>query len=432
MIDSTGDFDFTAFVERKGFTDMSEASVITDRVRTDFPILERKVTRGRPLVFFDNAASTQRPRQVIDAMDRVYRAYYANVHRGTHTLSEECSEAFESSRSKVAQFIGAATSDEVIFTSGTTMSINLVARTWGDKFVKSGDEILVTQMEHHANLVPWFQLSERTGARVKFLSINDEGTLDWEALDRCLTDRTKLFAFTAVSNVLGTRNPVQALVAKARERGITTLVDAAQHVPHEATHVVEWGADFVVFSGHKMLGPTGIGVLWGREALLAQMPPFLGGGNMIQEVTEEGFTLKAPPARFEAGTPAIVETIGLAAAIDYLSQWSMESLAQHEALLVERAMNGMQQIAGVRILGPAADQRAGIVSFVVDGVSSHDLCKFLDLQGFALRDGHHCAMPLHQRLSLSNSARASFYLYNTTEEVDGFIETLEATIDKLR
>lgn len=409
------------------------ASVVNaEQVRFDFPILERKLSKGRSLVFFDNAASTQRPRQVIEAMDRVYQHYYANVHRGTHTLSEECSEAYENSRLKIAEFIGAQSPNEVVYTSGATMSINLVARTWGDVSVGAGDEILVTQMEHHANLVPWFQLAERTGARVKFLQINDNGTLKLEDLDQLLTARTRLFAFAAVSNVLGTRNPVATLIARARERGITTLVDAAQHVPHEPTNVSDWGADFVAFSGHKMLGPTGIGVLWGRESLLNEMPPFLGGGNMIQEVSERGFTLKASPARFEAGTPAIVEVIGLGAAVDYLSQWSMEALAKHETELVQRAMDGMQKIAGVRILGPDADQRAGIVSFVVDGVSSHDLCKFLDLQGFALRDGHHCAMPLHDRLSLSNSARASFYLYNTLEEVDRFVEVLEATIDKLR
>ena len=298
--------------------------------------------------------------------------------------------------------------------------------------LRADDEILVTQMEHHANLVPWFQLAERTNAKVRFLPIEADGTLSLDRLRAMLSERTRLIAFAAVSNVLGTRNDVAQIVRIAREAGVATLVDAAQHVPHDPTDVQAWGADFVAFSGHKMLGPTGVGVLWGRRELLDSIQPFLGGGNMIEEVTEQGFTTKASPARFEAGTPPIVEVIGLAAAVDYLSRWPMEAIARHEHRLTEVAMAGMSRIDGLRILGPAPDQRAGIVSFVVDGVSPHDLCKFLDLRGFALRDGHHCAMPLHRSLGIDHSARASFYLYNTVEEVERFVETLAATIEKLR
>ncbi|MCA9104209.1 MAG: SufS family cysteine desulfurase [Pirellulaceae bacterium] len=411
---------------------MTDIALDPQLVRADFPILSRVMTKGRPLVFLDNAASTQRPVSVIEAMDRVYRNAYANVHRGAHTLSEECSDLYEQARHTVARFINASHVEEVVFTSGTTMSINLVAHAWGEERLRADDEILVTQMEHHANLVPWFQLAERTNAKVRFLPIEADGTLSLDRLRAMLSERTRLIAFAAVSNVLGTRNDVAQIVRIAREAGVATLVDAAQHVPHDPTDVQAWGADFVAFSGHKMLGPTGVGVLWGRRELLDSIQPFLGGGNMIEEVTEQGFTTKASPARFEAGTPPIVEVIGLAAAVDYLSRWPMEAIARHEHRLTEVAMAGMSRIDGLRILGPAPDQRAGIVSFVVDGVSPHDLCKFLDLRGFALRDGHHCAMPLHRSLGIDHSARASFYLYNTVEEVERFVETLAATIEKLR
>lgn len=410
----------------------SEVSWDPNSIRDDFPILARTVHRERPLVFFDNAASTQHPVAVLDAMDACYRRHYANVHRGVHRLSQEASDAYDAARARVASFVGAERVDEIVFVAGTTMAINLVARSMGESGIGAGDEILLTEMEHHSNIVPWQQLAARCGARVRFLPIRDDGTLALERLGEFLSPRTRIVAFTAVSNVVGTINPVMELVARAKQVGATVLVDAAQHVPHDRTDVRAWGADFVVFSGHKMLGPTGIGVLWGRYDRLESLPPFLGGGSMITEVTTSGFVPNLPPAKFEAGTPPIVEAVGLHAAIDYLESIGLERIARHEAELTSRAIDAMSAIDGVRILGPKAELRAGIVSFVVDGVSSQDLCVFLDLKGFALRNGHHCAMPLHERLGVPSSCRASFYLYNTQAEIDRFATTLRSEIDRLR
>ena len=401
-------------------------------LRDDFAVLDQRIHRDRQLIYFDNGASTQRPQAVIDAMSDCYQRSYANVHRGIHWLSERASAQYETARTKVQQFINAAHNNEVIFTSGTTMGINLVARAWGDQNVAADDEILLTIFEHHSNIVPWQQLADRTGAIVKFASIDESGQLDLDDFKHKLTDRTKIVAFSAISNVLGTITSVPEIVELARQVGAVTLVDAAQHVPHEVTDVQQWGADFVTFSGHKMLGPSGIGVLWGRQSRLDAMPPFLGGGSMIDQVTVQGFTPGELPAKFEAGTPPIVEAIGLAAAIDYLRPLDLSSISRHEQALTVATFRDFEGIEGLQILGPSAHQRSGLVSFVVDGVSPQDISILLDQRGVAIRAGHHCAMPLHKQLGIKGSCRASFYLYNTLEEVAEFGEALRKVLSKLR
>jgi cysteine desulfurase/selenocysteine lyase len=414
---------------------MSQAakrSFSPSQIRADFPILNQKIHRQQDLVYLDNGASTQRPVAVLEAMDRCYRSTYANVHRGIHWLSEQASAEYENARTKVQQFINAPHNNEVIFTSGTTASINLVAHAWGNENVTAGDEILLTIFEHHSNIVPWQQLASRTGAVVRFATIDEEGQLDLEDFKSKINSKTKIVAFAAVSNMLGTIVPVQQIVDIAREYGAMTLVDAAQHVPHDTTDVQAWGADFVVFSAHKMLGPSGIGILWGQQSLLESMPPFLGGGSMIDQVTVEGFTQGELPARFEAGTPPIVEAIGLGAAVDYLNQFELDEIHNHETLLARQAMKQLAEIQGLQIFGPSADDRAGLVSFVVDGVSPQDVSILLDQKGVAIRAGHHCAMPLHQHLEIKSSCRASFYLYNTSEEVDSFVNSLRAVVKRLR
>jgi cysteine desulfurase/selenocysteine lyase len=394
-----------------------------ERVRSDFPILSSVLHAtserpGVPLAYLDNAATTQRPRQVIRAITDTYEHHYANVHRGIHWLSDQSTDLYEEARSKVQQFIGAGAREEVIFTHGTTESINLVARGWGDANLKPGDEILLTELEHHSNIVPWQQAAARTGAVVRFLPITDDGLLNLDALDELLTARTRIVAVAAVSNVLGTINPIDAIVARARAAGALVLVDAAQSVPHGHTDVQVWGADFVVFSGHKMLGPTGVGVLYGRRELLEAMPPFLGGGSMIKRVTTAGFETAELPAKFEAGTPPIVSAIGLGAAIDYLNQIGMEVIHAHERQLCGQAHEVLSTVPGLRFLGPPPALKSGIVSFVIDRVHAHDIAQLLDRQGIAVRAGHHCAMPLHKRLKIAASTRASFYFYNTPEEIE--------------
>ena len=401
-------------------------------LRRDFPILDQRIHRDRPLIYFDNGASTQRPQRVIDTMNDCYERTYANVHRGIHWLSEQASAQYEHARAAVQQFINAPNNNEVVFTSGTTASINLVAHAWGNQNVEAGDEILLTIFEHHSNIVPWQQLAQRTGAVVRFASIDEQGNLDLEDFKQQLNSKTKMVAFAAVSNVLGTTPPVSELVTLSHAAGAKVLVDAAQSVPHESTDVQAWDADFVVFSGHKMLGPSGIGILWGKQEILESMPPFLGGGSMIDQVTTDGFTPGELPARFEAGTPPIVEAIGLAAAIQYLNPISMGSIRQHEHQLVVAAIEAVSEIEGLRVLGPAADQRAGLISFVIDGVSPQDISILLDQQGVAIRAGHHCAMPLHQHLNIRSSCRASFYLYNTLQEVSYFGDALKKVVAKLR
>ncbi len=400
-------------------------------IRADFPILNQRIYNDKPLVYLDNGASTQRPRSVIQAMVQCYELDYANVHRGIHYLSERASEQYEQSRKRTAKFIGANSDNEVIFTSGTTHAINLVAHAWGDENIAPGDEILLTIMEHHSNIVPWQMLAERRGAKVGWVKVTDDGQLDLVDLQNKLTEKTKIVAFSAVSNVLGTINDVGRITQMAHQAGAVVMVDAAQHVPHDATDVTAWDVDFLTFSAHKMLGPSGIGVLYGKSHLLESMPAFMGGGSMISSVTTDGYTLGELPAKFEAGTPPIAQAVGLGAALDYMKQFEMREVLLHEQALAAKTINALRAIEGVRILGPN-DGRAGIVSFVVDGLSTQDISIFLDRKGVAIRAGHHCAMPLHDYLKIRNSCRASFYLYNTLDEVDFFCQSLKAVIQKLR
>ncbi|MCC7474086.1 MAG: cysteine desulfurase [Pirellulales bacterium] len=401
-------------------------------LRDDFPILQQVVHDEHPLVFLDNAASTQRPRQVIEVLRRVYERDYANVHRGIHTLSERSTEQYEDAREKAREFIGAEKALEVIFTSGSTAGINLVARSWGDANVHAGDEIIVTTMEHHSNLVPWQQLAERSGAVLKHIPITDDGQLVLESLDSLLTERTKLVAVASVSNVLGTINPVADIARRAHAVGAVVLVDAAQSVPHYPTNVRELGADFLAFSGHKMLAPTGIGVLYGREQLLDAMPPFLGGGSMINRVWLDRFTPAELPAKFEAGTPPIAPAIALGAAIDYLNRIGLVNISRHEHELCRYAYARLREIEGLRILGPGPDERAGLLSFTLPEPHAHDIAQLLDERGIAVRAGHHCTWPLHDRLGISASTRASFYLYNTPAEVDLLAEVLAEIRERFR
>ena len=403
-----------------------ETMLDPESLRDDFPILKSVLHGDRPLVYLDNAATTQRPRQVIDAIVDVYENKFSNVHRGIHWLSDQSTDLFEDARKKVKDFIGAEHLEEVIFTQGTTESINLVARSWGDANVGEGDEILLTEMEHHSNIVPWQQLAERQGATIRWIPITDDGQLILEEYDQLLSERTKIVAVAAISNVLGTINPISEIVTKARSVGAKILVDAAQHSPHETLNVAEWGADFVAFSGHKMLAPTGVGVLYGRRELLEAMPPYLGGGSMIRRVKLEGFEPADLPAKFEAGTPPIVPAIGLGAAIDYLTRVGLPAIAAHERRLAQRAHEVLEEVGQVTILGPEPEKKSGIVSFTVEGVHAHDVAQLLDREGVAVRAGHHCAMPLHKRLGVNASSRASFYFYNTLAEVDRFGEALVA------
>ena len=393
--------------------------------RNDFPILFQLVHDHQPLVYLDNAATAQSPRQVSEQWELVHQQVYSNVHRGAHWLSEETTARYELTREAVREFLNAPSLNEIVFTSGTTASINLVARSWGDAEVKQGDELLVTQMEHHSNLVPWQQLAERSGAQLKFVPMTDDGLLDLEALDHLLTERTRLLALTHMSNVLGTVNPVREITSRAKAVGACVLLDAAQTVPHQPVDVQDLGVDFLAFSGHKMCGPTGVGVLYGREQLLERMPPFLGGGSMIQTVTEEGFEVAQLPAKFEAGTPPIVPVLLLKSAIDYLTGIGLERIHDHERALVQHAHEKLSNVDRLRILGPGLESKGGIVSFIIDGIHPLDISHALDQQGMAIRAGHHCAMPLHQRLDLSASCRASFYFYNTLADIDRLVETLE-------
>jgi cysteine desulfurase/selenocysteine lyase len=395
------------------------------RWRADFPILATSSPTGAPLVYLDNAATTQHPRQVIQSIVDVYERYYANVHRGIHWLSDHSTDLYEEARNKVRAFLGAAAREEIIFTRGTTESINLVARSWGDANVRAGDEILLTEMEHHSNIVPWQQLAERSGCAIRWAPITADGLLDLDAFDRLLGPRTRLVAVTAVSNVLGTINPVAEIARRAHAAGALILVDAAQSVPHASTDVIEMSCDFLAFSGHKMLGPSGVGVLYGRRELLEAMPPFLGGGSMISRVTTDGFEPAELPAKFEAGTPAIVPAIGLGAAIDYLSTVGLNQIGGYERQLAKRAHELLGRVGGVRFLGPDPVHKAGIVSFVHERIHAHDIAQLLDRAGVAVRAGHHCAMPLHKKLGVNASCRASFYFYNTPSEIEKLAEALE-------
>lgn len=402
------------------------------RYRGDFPILARTVHDGKPLVYLDNAASTQRPRAVLQAVQAADEKHYSNVHRGGHALAAESTIRYEAARRSVQKLLEAASEREIVFTSGATAAINLVARSWGDANLGQGDEILLSLMEHHSNIVPWQQLAQRNGCRIRWAPLTADGLLDLLEFEKLLTNRTKLVAITAVSNVLGTINPIGEIVRLAHAVGAKVLVDAAQAVPHEPINVQAWDCDFLAFSGHKMAGPSGVGCLYGKESLLEQMPPFLGGGSMIQTVTLEGFVPASLPYKFEAGTPPIVPAIGLGAAVEYLQKIGLTRIAAHERLLTERAHQILADIPGLRFLGPAPQHKAGICSFVVDGVHADDLAKTLDFQGIAVRAGHHCAMPLHAHLGVAASCRASFYLYNTLAEIDFFAAEVRRSITALR
>ena len=397
-----------------------------EATRADFPILSQEVRSGVPLIYLDNGATTQKPLSVIQAMDEYYRTSNANVHRGVHAFSERATALYEGARHKTQEFIGAAHSQEIVFTRNTTESINLVAQAWGGWALKAGDEIIATEMEHHANIVPWQMIAERVGAKVHYIPIFEDGTLDLDAYRKLLeSGRVKMVAVTYVSNVLGTINPVQEIVRLAHQANALTLIDAAQAAPHMPLNVQQLDAEFVAFSAHKMLGPTGIGVLYGKRDLLDEMPPFMGGGSMINKVTLEKTTYADSPQKFEAGTPAIAEAVGLGAAINYLNYVGLDAIHAHEAALTSYTMQGLAKIQGLRIIGPEAKLRGGMVSFAMDGVHPHDLAQGLDSAGIAVRAGHHCAMPLHDKFKLTATTRASFYCYNTLAEADKLIETVE-------
>lgn len=395
-----------------------------ETIRADFPILQRQVY-DKPLVYLDNAASSQKPTAVLTMMDDYYRRYNANVHRGVHTLSEEATMAYEGAREKVARFINAKSTKEVIFTRGTTESINLVMQSWGRANLGPGDEVLITQMEHHSNIVPWQILRDQLGFTLRYVPITDDGLLDLAQLDQLLTERTKLFSFVHASNSVGTVNPVSTLVAAARAVGAKVLIDGAQSAPHMSIDVQALDADFFAFSSHKMCGPTGVGVLYGKRELLNAMPPFMGGGDMISEVRMESSKWNDLPYKFEAGTPAIAEVIGLGAAVDYLTSVGMDWVHDHERTLTRYAYERLSEVEGLRIIGPGPEQRGGLIAFTLNEVHPHDISAVLDRSGIAIRAGHHCAQPVHDRYGVVASARASFYLYNTTAEVDQLVTALE-------
>ena len=393
-------------------------------IRQDFPILSETVY-GKPLVFLDSGASAQKPKQVIEAMRHVMEAQYANVHRGLHYMSEKTSDAYEAVRDKVAELLNAQSRDEIVFTRNATESINLVAYTWGRSALRPGDAVVVSEMEHHANLVPWQMLRDAHGTELRIVKITDSGELDWNSLEQVFADgKVKLLALTHMSNVLGTYTPVERLARFAHAHGAKILLDGAQAIVHRAVDVRAIDADFYVFSSHKLYGPTGVGVLYGKAELLESMPPFLGGGDMIASVSYQASTWARPPHRFEAGTPAIVETIGLGAAIDYVQAIGFEAIAAHEQHLTDYALAALSQVEDLKILGQAQD-RGGVISFVMKEAHAHDIATLLDRQGIAVRAGHHCAEPLMGRLGVASTARATFGVYTTPAEIDALVAGLE-------
>lgn len=395
-----------------------------EKIRADFPILHQEIYPGVPLVYLDSAASSQKPTAVLAAMDNYYRHTNANVHRGIYKLSEEATNAYEGARERIARFINAPDPCQVIYVRNATEGFNLVAYTWGRQNIRTGDEILLTEMEHHANIVPWQMLAQEKGAVIRYIPFLPDGTLDLAVLPGLLTEKTKLFGFTAVSNVLGTINPVHQLIRAAHAVGAVTMVDAAQAVPHMPVDVQAWDCDFMAFSSHKMCGPTGTGVLYGKQELLEAMPPFMGGGDMIRRVKLNGFTPNDLPHKFEAGTPAIAEGIGLGAAVDYLQTIGMTAIHEYEQFITNYALEALSEVPGLTLFGPPASQKAGVAAFTLKGVHAHDISELLDKDGIAIRAGRHCAMPLHDSLKVSATARASFYLYTTTQEVDKLVNSL--------
>ena len=394
-----------------------------EKFRKDFPILNEQV-RGKPLVYLDNAATSQKPKQVIEILDAYYRETNSNIHRGVHTLSEKATAIYEEVRGKVKEFINADTTKEIVFVRGATEGINLVAQSFGRNTLKAGDEIIITELEHHSNIVPWQILSEQTGATLKYIPINDAGELILEEYEELLSDKTRIVAVGHISNALGTINPIKTIIDKAHAVGAKVIVDGAQAVPHIQVDVKELDCDFYVFSGHKLFGPTGIGVLYGKEAILESMPPYQGGGDMIQTVSMEKSTYNAIPYKFEAGTPHIAGVVGLGAAIDYVNELGLETAAQYEIELLDYADEQASQVSGLNFIGTAKN-KTSILSFTLDGIHPHDIGTILDGEGVAIRAGHHCAMPVMERFNIPATARASFAFYNTRHEIDALIQAID-------
>src|SRR5215216_26011 len=395
-----------------------------NEIRKDFPIVQRETKPGTLLVYLDSTATSQKPLAVIEAMDKFYRRSNANIHRGVHTLAEESTALYEQARVKIAKFINAPSAHQIIYTRNTTESINLVAYSWARANLQAGDLVILTEMEHHSNLVPWHILQAERGIELDFIPVTEEGLLDLESYKTLLARGPKLISFTHMSNVLGTINPAAEIIRLAHEAGAVTLVDAAQSVPHLQVDVQALDADFLAFSAHKMCGPTGIGILYGKLDLLEAMPPFLGGGDMIKEVKLRSFRPNSLPYKFEAGTPAITEAVGFGAAVDYLISLGMDAIAAHEHEITEYALERLEEVPGVKVFGPSAQHKGGIAAFTLDGVHPHDVAQILDQDGIAVRAGHHCAQPLHEKFGLPATSRASFYLYNTKDEVDLLVNGL--------
>jgi cysteine desulfurase/selenocysteine lyase len=412
---------------------MTSTSLDVERIRKDFPVLSRELPGGRPLVYLDSGNSSQKPTQVIETMREHLAMHYSNVGRAMHVLGSESTEAYENARDKIAAFVGSSSRDEVIFTKNASEALNLVAYSFGNRSntdprftLGPGDEIVISEMEHHSNIVPWQMLVQRTGATLKWFGVTDEGRLDLSGLAELVTERTKIVSIAHQSNVLGTVNPVAEVLGRAREVGALVMLDASQSVPHHPVNVTELGVDFVAFTGHKMVGPSGIGVLWGRGELLEAMPPFLGGGEMIEAVWMDRSTYAPVPHKFEAGTPPIVEAIGLGAAVDYLTGLGMDAVEAHERELTAYALDALREVPTLRLIGPdSLDLRGGTLSFTLEGIHPHDVGQILDDRfGIAVRVGHHCARPLHLRFGIPATTRASFYLYNTTAEIDALVRGL--------
>jgi cysteine desulfurase/selenocysteine lyase len=394
------------------------------QIRLDFPILTREVRPGVQLVYLDSTATTQKPTQVIKAMDEYYQKYNSNVHRGVHTLAEEATAAYEAARQRAADFIHAQHAKEIIFTRNTTESINLVAYTWGRTFLHEDDLIILTEMEHHSNIVPWQILAAEKGIRLEYIPITPDGLLQLDEYRKLLKQKPRLVAFTHMSNVLGTINPAKEIVQLAHQSGAVTLIDGAQSVPHFPVDVQDLDVDFLAFSSHKVCGPTGIGVLYGKIGYLNKMPPFMGGGEMIKKVLLHSFTPNDVPHKFEAGTPAIAEAVGLHAALDYVDWVGRDKIAAHEREIIAYALERLDEVPGLKVIGPDASHKGGVAAFTLDGIHPHDIAQVLDQDGIAVRAGHHCAMPLHDKFNIPATTRASFYLYNTASEVDQLIEGL--------
>lgn len=405
---------------------MQSTELSIENIRKDFPILKRKVRDNKPLVYLDNASTTQKPKQVIDALTNYYNNYNANIHRSVYSIAEEATEAYEKVRDKVAKFLNISKREEIIFVRGTTEGINLVAYAWGRKYIKEGDIIVTTEYEHHSNIVPWQLLVKEKGAKLEYIEIDDNGELILDQLDKYLaTGKVKLVVFSLMSNVLGTISDAEKIISKCHEAGVKTLVDAAQAVPHMSVDVTKLGCDFFAFSAHKMLGPTGIGVIWVRKSVLETMDPFHGGGDMIREVHKYETTWNDLPYKFEAGTPNIADVIGFGSAIDYLSQLGMETVRKHEMELTQYALDKMSQIKGIVIYGPKdVSKRGGVISFNFHDVHPHDVATIVDREGVAIRSGHHCAQVLMEKLNVAATNRASFYIYNTKQDVDKLIQSL--------